>query len=64
MRMTKKAALSSFRRYVLPQIKARYEKDGVVDKSARREAWNNYTDFLCRTSLITEKQYETWSNPY
>lgn len=39
---------------------------GVVrgDVVATREAWNNYTDMLCKHGYITTQQYETWSNPF
>ena len=53
--MTKAQALQEFRHC-----------DCVVrgDVIATRENWNNYTDFLCRDRQITDKQYETWSNPF
>ena len=35
-----------------------------TDKPARCEAWNNYTDSLCKDRLITPKQYSTWTNPF
>lgn len=34
------------------------------DKVALREAWNNYTDGLCKDGIITENQYNKWSNPF
>ncbi len=34
------------------------------DKVALCEAWNNYTDRLCKDGQITLKQYETWLNPF
>lgn len=34
------------------------------DDIARREAWNNYTDMLCKNGEISVKQYENWSNPF
>ena len=30
------------------------------DKPAIREAWNNWTDMLCKNGRITQKQYDTW----
>ena len=59
--MTKKEALSYFKEFILPHIpnNCRY-----IDESARREAWNNYTDALCTEGRITLKQYETWGNPF
>lgn len=34
------------------------------DKPALREAWNNYTDMLCKDGRITQHQYDTWLNPF
>ena len=55
--MTKKQALEQFRSELKPYIPK-------GDVPAIREAWNNYTDSLCKDRLITEKQYETWTNPF
>ena len=52
--MTKSEALKLFREYDIPSR----------DKVALREAWNNFTDFLCKDRQITAKQYDTWSNPF
>lgn len=62
--MTKAQALATFRRDVLPAVRAEYEQDGRVDAVARREAWNNWTDALCKDRQITSRQYETWDNPF
>lgn len=51
--MTKKEAIIQFNTWVKPKISKK-------DIPALREAWNNYTDKLCKTGLITQKQYETW----
>lgn len=56
-RMTKADALDYFRKYIKPHIPK-------GDKVAIREAWNNYTDSLCKDGDITLKQYETWDNPF
>lgn len=64
MKMTKKQAVEFFREEILPVIKENYEQDGITDKPARREAWNNFTDSLCKDGQITLKQYETWDNPF
>lgn len=63
-RVTKKQALEAFRRDVLPEVRRRYEQDGVVDKVARREEWNNFTDALCKARQITQHQYDNWTNPF
>lgn len=34
------------------------------DNIAKREYFNNYTDSLCKDGLITEHQYNNWSNPF
>lgn len=60
--MTKKQALRDFKEHVLPNIPLRH--NGKVDEVARSEAWNNYTDALCKDGQITLKQYESWTNPF
>lgn len=55
--MTKKQVLDCFRRNVWPH---QQYKDIV----AKREAWNNYTDYLCKDGAITLRQYESWTNPF
>lgn len=40
----------------------RYNK--LHDKPALREAWNNYVDGLHRERRITDKQVQTWLNPF
>jgi hypothetical protein len=34
------------------------------DKPALRQAWNDFTDGLCKGGIITPKQYDTWLNPF
>ena len=34
------------------------------DVVMRREAWNNFTDALCKSRQITLRQYETWTAPF
>lgn len=36
----------------------------ATDTIAKCEAWNNYTDALCKEGYITLKKYESWSNPF
>ena len=59
--MTREEAIIQFREYVLPFVQAEHEKDGVPDWTARREAWNNWTDGLCKDGEISDWQYENWS---
>ena len=35
-----------------------------TDKIAKRIAFGDFTDMLCKNGDITLKQYETWSNPF
>lgn len=57
--ITKAQALSQFKEF---------NKDFLTkykdDIPAKREAWNNYTDSLCKDGQITERQYNNWSNPF
>jgi hypothetical protein len=34
-----------------------------VDEPLRSEAWNNWTDSLCKNHQISDWQYENWSHP-
>ena len=61
--MTKAQAVAEFKEWVLPAIREKYEQDGKRDVIARSEAWNNFTDALCKEERITAKQYETWDHP-
>ena len=61
--MTKAEVVKIWRREILPLVKQEYEQDGIPDYPARREAWNNWTDHLCKTGLITLHQYENWVGP-
>lgn len=54
--MTKKEAIKYFREITKGTIPR-------GDKPWRAEAWNNFTDYLCKDGLITMKQYETWCHP-
>jgi hypothetical protein len=59
--MTKAQALALFREEILPAVHARY---GRYDRVAVREAWNDYTDGLCKDRQITRYQDQTWTNPF
>ena len=61
--MTKREAEQEFRNTVLPLVVEHYEADGIRDKPARSEAWNDWTDGLCKDGQITEWQYENWQHP-
>lgn len=61
--MTRDEAIVQFQEYVLPFVQDEYEQDGRPDWPARREAWNNWTDGLCKDGEISDWQYENWSHP-
>lgn len=42
---------------------AEYSILSETDKVANREVWNNWTDMLCKTGVITEHQYNNWTYP-
>jgi hypothetical protein len=54
-------ACKDFENHVLPLVTEAYEQAGQPDWPARREAWNNWTDGLCKSNQISDWQYENWS---
>jgi len=60
--MTKKEAWAQFQKEILPSIWASEGTRGP-DRPLRAEAWNNFTDALCKDGQITLKQYESWDHP-
>jgi hypothetical protein len=62
--LTKKQVMELFRREVLPAVRRKFETDGKVDRLARSEEWNNYTDYLRKSDKISEKAYDTWDCPF
>ncbi len=62
--LTKEQALKEFKEHVLPGIRSKYEQDGRVDHTARREDWNNFTDYLREDKRISNWAYENWTNPF
>ena len=59
--MTWNQACEDFENHVLPYTIKAYEQDGQPDWPARREAWNNWTDSLCKDGQISDWQYNNWS---
>jgi len=55
MKLTKKQALQMFLEF--------YEAPRG-DVFWKREAWNNFTDSLCKDRQISSHQYDTWTNPF
>ena len=61
--MTWDQAVNEFELFVLPTVIEHYEQDGIIDEPARREAWNNWTDGLCKDNQISDWQYANWTQP-
>lgn len=59
--MTKTEAVKYFKENILPSV---IERFGTNDKPAVRTEWHYYIDGLCKDGIITEKQYNTWDNPF
>ena len=56
MKVNKTDAVEIFRAEVLPYLRWR-------DETALNEAWNNWTDMLCKDGEITDWQYNNWTGP-
>ena len=61
--MTRDEAIEQFDNYVLPVVIQLHEQDGQFDECARSEAWNNWTDAMCKDGQISDWQYANWSHP-
>jgi len=61
--ITRDEAIGRFEEYVLPAVIAEHEQDGQLDGPARSEAWNNWTDSLCKGGEISDWQYANWTQP-
>jgi len=61
--MTRDEAIEIFDNHVLPIVVQHYEQDGRPDECARREAFNNWTDAMCKDGQISDWQYENWTHP-
>ncbi|MGU8835468.1 hypothetical protein ACV3UL_14395 [Clostridium perfringens] len=56
--MNKKQAIQMFKDEYSDFLKKKKN-----DSVAKREAWGNFTDALCKDGEITQKQYNTWLAP-
>lgn len=54
--MNKREAVKQFKELILTPEFPRHDKPAV------REAWNNFMNSLHREGMITDRQYDTWSN--
>lgn len=59
--MTKREALAMFNDQCPRDT---FLSRGYLDTVMRNEAWNNFTDALCKDGQITMRQYEGWANPW
>jgi len=65
MPLTKKEVGRMFREQELPYIRETEKEYGNgVDDTMRREAWNNFVDYLNRDGKVTDWQAFNWTNPY
>jgi len=62
MRTTKKEVVAQFRELWADTVALEPHWRG--DSIAKRTAFNDYTDSLCKDGIITTYQYENWSNPF
>ncbi len=62
-KMTKDQVIDYFVENHLQGVMETYEQDGIVDVPARREEFNNMTDYLCQDGQITEELYNEISLP-
>ena len=57
-------AVQQFNDYHMPYIREQEERyNNHPDLPMRREAWNNFTDMLCKDNQISDWQYDNWSQP-
>lgn len=56
---TKQEAIVNFQD-TADSIQKNYPGDSIM----LADAWNDYTDLLCRDKIITTRQYKTWLNPF
>lgn len=61
--MTKSQVIDYFVENYLPYVIETYEKDGITDRPARREEFNNMKDSLCKDGRITEGLNKTMCLP-
>lgn len=55
---TKKEFEIFFKSAILPGAKERFERDGRIDYSARREKWNNAIDILIKEGDLPYYAYQ------
>ena len=58
--MTEQEFHNYFHKNILPIIATEYEKNGIPDRTARRERFNNEVDYFQKQGTITEEQAASW----
>lgn len=58
--MTKQEAVREFRELFSALLVSGKNRD----QPAIDQAWNDWTDGLCKDKRITKKQYSTWVHPF
>jgi hypothetical protein len=59
MRLSNEQVLKQWVEDYLPSVVATYEKDGHPDMPARRESIGELLDYLCKSNMITQDQYNS-----
>ena len=60
---TRDRAIEIFIDHEIPDIQSKYEQDGEPDYIARREAWFNWIDLMCKNGEINYNQAKDWDLP-
>ena len=60
--MTKKEAVRQFKEMWAEAVQENPRLKN--DDPARDEAWNDWTDGLCKDKVITPRQYSNWTHPF
>ncbi len=61
--MTQKEFNNYFKMEILPLIAKRFETDGIPDRPARREEYNNLMDSWQKDGIISEEDANEWCIP-
>jgi hypothetical protein len=64
--MTKHEVIRRFRAKKLHELKLQERKhnNGVCNPELRESMWKEYTGTMLKEGYISQKQYETWTNPF
>jgi len=61
---TRDQAIDIFIATVMPSIiQNECSRGSTFDGPMRREAWNDWTDSLCKANQISDWQYNNWTQP-